>query len=112
MKVLAVDIGGSHVECALVSDRTIIRAERVCLPPGSTFRQLLAGIHDPLSRLRAVPEGYSCAGIVLSFCGQVDARARRIVATNGKYDDGCDVDLEEWARSCFQLPLEIENDAR
>lgn len=109
MHLLAVDVGGSHSECALVSGPRIVRSERVSYPPNTSFRDVLRRITGPLSRLE---QAQDCAGIAVSFCGLVDPCARRIVSTNAKFDDGRGIDLEGWARAEFGLPLEIDNDAR
>jgi glucokinase len=53
-----------------------------------------------------------CAGIGIAFPSLIDPRANRIIATpKGKYDDSASVDLNDWSRRVFGLPLRIENDA-
>jgi glucokinase len=51
-------------------------------------------------------------GIGFGFCGLVDARNTRISSTNGKYTDAVSLDLSQWAKEQFGLPLRLENDAR
>jgi glucokinase len=62
--------------------------------------------------LRAGSPVQDCVGVAFSFCGLVDPVRRRITSTNAKYDDAPSIDLDAWARSEFDLPLRIENDAR
>ena len=51
-------------------------------------------------------------GVALAFAGVVDARSRRVVATNDKFTDAPAIDLEEWAQRVMGLPIEMDNDAR
>ncbi|HEX4309991.1 MAG TPA: ROK family protein [Acidobacteriaceae bacterium] len=109
MRLLAVDLGGSHAECALVDDRTILARERVAVRDGVSLDSILPEIESALRRLLA--HG-SVDGIGFGFCGLVDAPNTRVSSTNGKFVDAVDVDLSAWARDRLQLPLRLENDAR
>jgi len=53
-----------------------------------------------------------CAGISVAFPSLVDAPSGRVLAEYGKYADAMNLDLRDWARKEFNLPLAIENDAR
>jgi glucokinase len=57
-------------------------------------------------------EPQSCSAVVLGFCGIVNAREKRVIATNEKFDDAAAVNLEEWCGREFALPFLLENDAR
>lgn len=109
MRVLAVDLGGTHAACALVDNRKIVAHETVSL---SSFDSLRAALHDitgPLHRLHSNKIGEA---IGFGFCGLVDASHSQIVSTNGKYTDAIHLNLRDWAKSEFGLPLRLENDAR
>ncbi len=114
MKVLAVDLGGSHVACALVEDDSIVKSESFQLPPAARMSDVLALVEQPLLALRemASHSGAECSGLAFSFCGLVNPLAGRIVSTNGKYDDGRELDLGKWALERLSLRLLLENDAR
>ncbi len=113
MTVLAVDLGGSHATCALVAGTAILKQESFRLAPGASFGAVLPKIEVVLRRLlEQVPSGVDCRGIGFGFCGLVDPIQSRIVSTNGKYDDACDIDLNVWAHDRFGLALRLENDAR
>lgn len=114
MIALAVDLGGGHVNCAVVDDRRIIETCSFPSDKGAGLRPLLPAIADTLRELLAkagIPLD-RCAGVCLSFCGLADARTGRIISTNAKYDDGPSLDLAAWCRETFHLPFAIENDAR
>jgi glucokinase len=53
-----------------------------------------------------------CSAVVLGFCGIVNPRERRVLATNAKFCDAPAVDLVEWCAREFSRPFLLENDAR
>ncbi len=114
MNILAVDLGGSHASCALISNGLLIDSADTAIADNLKLAPALSLIadlfHSLLRRNLISPE--TCAGIAFSFCGLVDAAASRILSTNGKYDDFETVDLPVWCLDNFNLPLRLENDAR
>src|SRR6185437_4161838 len=109
MKILAIDLGGTHATCALVEGRQILARETVPLPPAASLADTLSVIAEPLGRLQS---SAPADAIGFGFCGLVDSRRTRIASTNGKYIDGPSLDLSQWARERFALSLRLENDAR
>lgn len=109
MKILAVDLGGTHATCALVEEKRILASETVSLPDSSSLSDALSVIELPLRRMHS---NGNASGIGFGFCGLVDSRHTRIASTNGKYVDAVSLDLSAWARMRFGLPLRLENDAR
>ncbi|MFP5231741.1 MAG: ROK family protein [Acidobacteriota bacterium] len=109
MKILAVDLGGTHATCALVEGRRILARQTLALPGSPSLAATLEAIASSLEELHA---GSPAQGIGFGFCGLVDSRRTRIASTNGKYTDAVDLDLAGWARERFGLPLRLENDAR
>jgi glucokinase len=112
--VLAVDLGGGHASCALVSAKRVLACETIPLDSQAGLAAALPRLAESLRGLLArMPAGVGpCAGIGFSFCGLVDPRRCRILSTNGKYDDGPGIDLAAWAGDGLGLPLRLENDAR
>lgn len=109
MRVLAVDLGGTHATCAAVDGRRILASETVNLPDSLPLMEALGAMAGPLHKLQAA---WPAEGIGFGFCGLVDSERARITSTNGKYTDAVDLDLTKWAREEFGLPLRLENDAR
>lgn len=109
MNILAIDLGGTHATCALVEGRQILVRETVNLPPAASLADTLPILAEPLDRLQTSARADA---IGFGFCGLVDSRRTRIASTNGKYIDGPTLDLSQWARDRFGLPLRLENDAR
>jgi glucokinase len=109
MKILAVDLGGTHATCAIVQGREILARETVHLPESESLATVLATIAAPLGRMHAETRADA---IGFGFCGLVDSRNTRIADTNGKYTDAVSIDLSQWAKEKFSLPLRLDNDAR
>lgn len=111
MRVLAVELGGTHVSCGAVEDRTLLESIRVDVDSRKSLRELLPLLEEILHGLKERNPG-AYAGLGFGFCGLVDTRAGRVRATNGKFPGAPEVDLAGWARDAFGLPLVLENDTR
>lgn len=109
MKILAVDLGGTHAACALVEGTRIVARETVNMPESASLREALAAIEGPLSRLHVA---HRADAVGFGFCGLVDSKNTRIASTNGKFTDAPSLDLSAWSWQAFGLPLRLENDAR
>jgi glucokinase len=114
MNLLAVDLGGSHASCALMSNGELIDSAETAISDNLKLDLALNCIADLFQLLlrRNTIASETCAGIAFSFCGLVDAGSQRILSTNGKYLDFETVDLPAWSLANFNLPLRLENDAR
>ena len=114
MRVLAVDVGGSHAVCALVEDRAVRSSRRLDLDRAQGLGAALPLLEGAFRELleEAQLDSRACAGLAFSFCGLVDTDRNRILSTNQKYDDGPGLDLPGWCRRAFDVPLKLENDAR
>jgi glucokinase len=111
MKVLAVDVGGTHVACGAIDGQKMLEVFEIQTDSRSRLENLLPLLSETL-RGFSHKYGGGFSGIGFGFCGLVDSFAGRIVSTNHKYSDATDVDLVAWARTEFDLPLLLENDAR
>ena len=109
MRILAVDLGGTHATCAVVEEKRILASETVGLPDSQSLAEALGAISAPLRQMHAA---HDTDAIGFGFCGLVDSKHARIRSTNGKYTDAVSIDLTKWAREEFHLPLRLENDAR
>jgi glucokinase len=114
MRVLTIDLGGSHATVAVVEDRRILASHALSvdstaglLPMLPVFQRIAFALLDQINMAVA-----DCDGFVISFCGMVDTRTSRVVSTNGKYEDAPGIDLPTWCMAEFGLPLAMDNDAR
>lgn len=111
MKVLAVELGGTHVSCGAVEDRELLASVRMEVDSRNGLSELLPKLEKTLRALLERHPG-SYAGLGFGFCGLVDTRSGKVLATNKKFTDATSIDLTGWAKDAFGLPLALENDAR
>lgn len=114
MSVLALDLGGSHVGCAVV-DRGSVLASSTVATDARSLRQLLPELAIQLRencRVAGSPSE-ACKGVGIGFPAIVDSRSGELLSTVGsKFTDCTGADLQAWAKREFGLPLRIENDAK
>ncbi len=114
MSVLALDLGGSHVGCAVVENGLVLASSDVATN-GRWLRELLPEL---AARLRdncraSGTSAEECRGIGIGFPAIVDSRSGEILSTLGdKFADLTAADLRAWSNSEFGLPVRIENDAK
>lgn len=114
MRVLSIDLGGTHAKCAIVKDRRVLQSQLVPLRGDGMLGSALPTFVETFTSFCRI-ENLRFAdfyGVAIGFCGLVHRQTRRIVSTNSKYEDGPALDLPAWAQNQFGLPLWIENDAR
>lgn len=111
MKVLAVDVGGTHVAYGAVENQKLLEVFEIQTNSRGKLANLLPHLTEILAGFIQKYSG-GFAGVGFGFCGLVDSFTGRIVSTNHKYSDATDIDLVSWARREFNLPLLLENDAR
>jgi glucokinase len=113
MSVLAVDLGGSHIGCALTEGGRIL-AKRSMRVEGLGLKPLLPAVKQSLlqcCRESQVDVG-SCDGVGVAFPALVDSQTNELLSMFYKFADIRGPELEEWSESELGLPLRIENDAR
>lgn len=114
MKVLAVDLGGTHATCALVEDQACLDSTVLDYRAAGGLQPLLPEIVIALRDIcsRTAVAFSDLAGVAMTFCGLVDNSTGRVLSTNGKFPDAEAVDLLGWSQSELGLPLRLENDTR
>ncbi len=113
MSVLAVDLGGSHVSCGLVDRRQVLAERTLPVVASSTHAVLIAVegmLHECLDETGMMLS--SVRGIAFGYPGIVCSGTSEILSPLDKYPDMTGEGLTAWARSSFNLPLRLENDAR
>lgn len=108
MSFVAIDLGGTHADCAVVQDGAVRAKASVPVRECSLLEPLL---EEAASALRGLDVS-AAQGIGFGFPGLVDAPRCRVTSTSGKFVDAPNLDLAAWAKAEFGLPLRLENDAR
>jgi glucokinase len=115
MKTLAMDIGGTMAKLGLVVDGRLV-GEGAIESHSSRGLAALLPVLQSTARALAERNGLELSdfdGVGICFPGTIDSASRRITSVPaGKFDDAIGIDLVDWCRRAFSLPLAIENDAR
>jgi glucokinase len=114
VKALSLDMGGTHISCAIVDDHRILDSITISTEAAQDLASILPIIAEALhSLLRSTSiQSEDCAGIAIGYPGIVNTQTGKILSTLKKYEDAPHLDLAGWSRETFGLPLRIENDAR
>ncbi len=110
---VAVDIGGSHITCALLRERKILSSRSIepnNEPLSGVLKRLEVEIQSLLVSAQVNSE--NCLGLAMGFCGIVDPDSDTVIATNGKFPDAEGFDFRGWASRSLGMRLRLENDAR
>lgn len=111
---IAIDLGGTHASLGLVREDVLLAAREIPVEAADGLGLLLPRLRESavaLLREQAL-QPTDCMGVALSLPSLVDFQAGRIASANNKYPDATEIDLRQWSREAFGLPLVIENDAR
>jgi glucokinase len=114
MRALSIDLGGSHIGCAVVEETEVLGYSSI---PIDDVRSLAAALPEIEQTLRdllleANVKANKCSGVVMGFPGIVDTWSGTIHSTLRKYDDAPRQNLAARFQRSFGLPFRIENDAR
>ena len=111
---VAIDLGGTIIKIGLILDSEIVRFTTISSDSVKGLSHMLPKMEHAIDSLLS-EEGISStdlASIGLAFPGMVNPVECRVISTNDKYDDACDIDLCHWADSRWGVPFVLENDAR
>jgi glucokinase len=114
MPVLVADIGGTHIKFGIVRKGAVVARDAIAAETEGGFAVALDRIEDGWRRLCYSLEGDIAVidGIGLAFPGLIHPRSGKILSSPvGKFDDAAALDLDDWARRRFALPLTVCNDA-
>jgi glucokinase len=112
MCVLALDLGGSHVGCAVVDDGRVLAKSHIDTDANS-ITKLLPEIRVRLVQIceTAGIDLKQCKGIGIGVPSLVDGRSGEILSAFNKFTDLNTTDLRAWSEREFGLTAKFENDA-
>lgn len=114
MYTIGIDLGGTFIKIGLINSCKLL--DFIVLPAHSE-----KGLRCNLPRLKEAINGLlhkneigtpDLAGISLAFPGIVDVKHCRVLATNDKYDDACELNLRVWCELNWGVPFYMDNDTR
>ncbi|MEL5893457.1 ROK family protein [Bacteroides sp. GD17] len=114
MYYIGIDLGGTVIKVGLVSQGKVIGTKRLEADSIHGLEPRLGLISSAIDSLLAEANISVNAfkGVFLAFPGIVDARTKRAVSTNAKYDDAPSINLQQWCSERWDVPFAIDNDAR
>ena len=111
---IGIDLGGTRIKSGLVKNNILIEKKIIDAESNkglqSNLHKLETAIEDLLKKYEVKPG--TLQGIGLAFPGIVNPVSKKIISTNKKYDDGPQLNLEEWVSEKWHTAFYIENDAR
>lgn len=112
MTVLALDLGGSHIEGGLVRDGRVLASFH--LPSrAASFGSLQPALEQELKVCcrQADVSLAECAGLGVGIPSLVDGRSNEVLCAFNKFPDITAKGLAAWSEQAFGLPVRLENDA-
>lgn len=106
MRTAAIDLGGTAVKLGVFEGGLLIAGDEVA----TIDRQV--GLEVVAARLDVLLGDERPQAIGIAVPGVVDPQTSSLLAAHGKYAELLDLDLAAWARTRFDSPGVVENDAR
>ena|SRR5436190_4883839 len=111
---IRIDLGGTRIKSGLLKNNILLEKKIIDAESNkglqSNLPKLETAIDDLLKKYEVKPG--MLQGIGLAFPGIVNPISKKIISTNKKYDDGPQLNLEEWTSQKWNAAFYIENDAR
>ncbi len=114
MLTIGIDIGGTNIKIGLIRDGKIIDKRVINALSQNGLQPQLKPIEEVILYLLSKDGSQvsQLSGIGMSIPGIVDCDAKKVLVINDKFNDVVGMDLAQWAKSTFNLPLAMDNDAR
>ena len=112
MKSIAIDFGGSSIKMVLFQDGKISKRRTI---PAYSHKGLAPRLADTEAAVRGMLEGEELreyAGVGIAMPGIVDPVRKKVLGIYDKYEDSKSLDLEQWCREAFGLPMVMEMDSK
>ncbi|MEH0152550.1 ROK family protein [Limibacter armeniacum] len=112
MYTIGLDLGGTKIKIGLIHNGQIVEEIEVDAASHLGLQNRLPVLEKEINQLLEKHGANDFQGIGISIPGIVDVNRARLLTINDKYNDAVDIDLKAWAKSVWNKPLFMENDAR
>jgi len=112
MPVVAMDLGGTRIKFGVMDEGRLVSTASIVVPSSEHFAAVLPDIERQIDNMLQEGGYDSLQGIGMAFPTIVDSDNMKLLYKYVKYNDANDIDLKGWARSKWNAPLAMENDAR
>ena len=116
MYYIGIDLGGTVIKVAIMRGQSgkVVESARMEADSVHGLSPRLEPMAEMINSLleRNGIKSSELGGMAVAFPGIVNVPESRVIATNAKYDDAPQVDMQEWARKNWDVPLVMDNDAR
>lgn len=112
MNYIGIDLGGTRIKIGLINDGNLIDSQ---ILPAKSVEGLAS--HFPLidkviEQILKTHSILSLEGIAMAFPGLVNPIEKKVLSTNGKYDDAIELNLSEYYQKKWNCHFFIDNDTR
>lgn len=112
MKVaVGVDMGGTTIKLGLVYNGAVVGKATLAASSHIDLTTRLDEIADKVDEMLAEHKA-TPVGIGIAFPGIIDSVHQKVLSRYVKYPDAQDVNFEQWAKSRWNVPVVVENDAK
>ncbi len=112
MSYIGIDLGGTCIKVGLIEDYNLIDSQ---IFPAKSINGLACHfdlIDTIIEELLSSHSVSSLEGIAMAFPGLVNPVTKTVLSTNKKYDDACELNIEEYYQKKWACSFFIDNDAR
>ena len=108
MTLYALDVGGSHIACAVVGNGAVLARETIPVTDARSWTALTPAIEAAFARL-----GHGAEGLAIAFPALIDPATQRVTSTpRDKYEDAVGFDFAAWGRARLGVEVRLELDGR
>lgn len=110
-KIIAIDFGGTTIKIALLHNGEVCGSRKI---PALSDAGLKPRLDDTESIIRDLTENKfeQIDGIGIAMPGLVDFKSKRVCEIYKKYEDAPEINLEQWCKDKFGLPMIMEQDSK
>lgn len=106
------DLGGTRIKFGVMDEGRLVSTASIVVPSSEYFAAVLPDIERQIDSMLQEGGYDSLQGVGMAFPTIVDSDNMKLLYKYVKYNDANDIDLKGWARSKWNAPLAMENDAR